>query len=322
MVPVSVIVPVYNAEDFLRACAGNLINQTLSGIEIIFIDDASTDKSPMILDALERQFPKQVKVFYQKKNQGPGAARNIGMDMAFGEYIGFVDSDDLADVAMYDILYKAAKKDNLDVVTCSYVDMGINCINTDIPLECEGEITTEQRNCLVSRDGYIWCKIFKKELLKNNNIIFRNAYIMEDTDFMMHVYAAATKIGIVQQPLYQHNKNPKSLMQTVDSIRNYEGTYGAMQGIYHRIDLNGTFSAIREGVEAFVINLYLCGIVSCIDAYQQDYAKCIEELERLRIMKQNIVHGSYDNPYIVSEINRKCIDIMIANDDDPKKLLA
>ena len=101
---VSVIVPVYNAEKYLIERVGNLLNQTLDEIEIIFIDDASTDGTLSILEAAKNQFPNRVRVLSHKENKGPGAARNMGLAVASGEYIGFYDADDVIDVTMYEYL--------------------------------------------------------------------------------------------------------------------------------------------------------------------------------------------------------------------------
>ena len=95
---ISVIVPVYNAGQTLAACLGNLVHQTATDLELILINDASTDNSLQILLDCERAFPEQVIVVNLEQNSGPGGARNAGLVYATGEYIGFVDSDDIADV--------------------------------------------------------------------------------------------------------------------------------------------------------------------------------------------------------------------------------
>lgn len=85
---VSVIVPVYNAEQYLARCLGNLLNQTLAEIEVILVNDCSTDRSLQIMQAAQQQFPEKVKIIDLKENRGPGNARNLGIESAKGEYIG------------------------------------------------------------------------------------------------------------------------------------------------------------------------------------------------------------------------------------------
>ena len=91
---VSIIVPVYNSERYLSDCLNSLVNQTLSEIEIIAIDDASTDHSLEILIDYAAKYPRKVKVYKNDQNKGQGASRNIGLSIANGEYVGFLDSDD------------------------------------------------------------------------------------------------------------------------------------------------------------------------------------------------------------------------------------
>ncbi|MBR1443254.1 MAG: glycosyltransferase family 2 protein [Firmicutes bacterium] len=117
---VSVIVPVYNSEKYLVNCLTYLVNQTLEDIEIICVDDCSTDESVDILKDCLSQFPDKVRVIQHKKNLGPGGARNTGIKVARGEYIGFVDSDDQVDVSMYEKLYAKAKEDDYDIVECAF----------------------------------------------------------------------------------------------------------------------------------------------------------------------------------------------------------
>lgn len=113
---VSIIVPVYNAEAYLRDCLDSLVNQTLKDIEIILIDDASTDKSFDIIMEYKRKYPSIIKVFKNEYNKGQGASRNIGLSLATGMYVGFVDSDDYVSKTMYEELYKSAISNNFPEV--------------------------------------------------------------------------------------------------------------------------------------------------------------------------------------------------------------
>ena len=103
MPAVSVIVPVYNTEKYLEECIRSLTEQTLSSLELIFVDDGSTDASPKILERYRARDPEHIRVITQK-NAGQGKARNVGLAAATGEYVGFVDSDDYVDRRMYAML--------------------------------------------------------------------------------------------------------------------------------------------------------------------------------------------------------------------------
>jgi len=115
-VNVSIIVPVYNVEKYLEKCLESIINQTLKNLEIICVNDGSTDNSLQILEDYAKK-DQRIKII-NKKNRGSGAAKNTGMKNASGEYIGFVDSDDWVDLAMFEKLYNRAKSQKSDMVMC------------------------------------------------------------------------------------------------------------------------------------------------------------------------------------------------------------
>lgn len=114
---ISVVVPVYNVEQYLEKCVNSIINQTYKNLEIILVDDGATDKSGKLCDELAK-LDNRIMV-YHKKNGGLSDARNYGVERATGDYIGFVDGDDYIDAEMYEKLYEAIKKENVDVAECN-----------------------------------------------------------------------------------------------------------------------------------------------------------------------------------------------------------
>ncbi|WMJ23076.1 glycosyltransferase family 2 protein [Paludicola sp. MB14-C6] len=118
---VSVIVPVYNAEKYLEKCLNSLVNQTLNEIEIIIVNDGSTDDSQKIIDQFVQQYPTKIKSFIQK-NAGQAVARNFGLKHITGECIGFVDSDDWVDEDMYEQLFHHMIDNDADIAVCDMVD--------------------------------------------------------------------------------------------------------------------------------------------------------------------------------------------------------
>ena len=178
------IIPVYNGKDVIGRAIGTLLQQSLDDIEIIIVDDASTDPTPQILVELDQQYPDRLKVILKEKNSGPGDSRNIGLSYAEGEYIGFIDSDDYVSSSMYEKLYLRAKEGGFDVVDCGFyqksTDRAIVFTSDDL---C-GELTPEKRSRLIASGGYIVTKLFKREFLQREKILFRNAYVLEDMDFL------------------------------------------------------------------------------------------------------------------------------------------
>ena len=121
MKKVSVIVPVYNVEDYIEECLESLVNQTLEDIEIIVVNDGSPDNSQKIIDKYVEKYPNKIKSFI-KENGGQGSARNLGIENSNGEYLSFVDSDDWLDKCALEKMYYIAKNNDSDIVICDMID--------------------------------------------------------------------------------------------------------------------------------------------------------------------------------------------------------
>lgn len=218
-VRVSVIIPVYNVEKYLRQCLDTVINQTLKGIEIIAVDDGSTDSCPSILNGYSKQH-KNLKII-RKKNSGGGAGgpRNVGIEAARGEYIGFIDSDDWVELDMFETLYKKAIATDSDIVICDYKmywqdkkkftsswkdrDRQIwkNYLNKQsVPFS-----TSDIKHILLLT-VYPWRKIYKRLLIVENNIRFPEAMIFDDTPFHWKTSIHANKITSIDKALYKYRR--------------------------------------------------------------------------------------------------------------------
>ena len=120
LIKVSVIVPVYNKEKELEKCLDSLVQQTLEEIEIIVVDDASTDGSRKIIEQYKKKYPTKIKAYFNEMNQQIGKTRNRGLKEATGKYVGFVDGDDFVKPEMYQAYFEFAEQNNLDIVTGFY----------------------------------------------------------------------------------------------------------------------------------------------------------------------------------------------------------
>ena len=115
----SIVVLIYNLEKYLPRCLESLVNQTLEEIEILCVDDGSTDSAPQIIEKYARKYPNKVKVFH-KPNGGEFTTRNFGLERATSEYVTFVDSDDYVELDWAEKLYNAAKQNNADIAVCGF----------------------------------------------------------------------------------------------------------------------------------------------------------------------------------------------------------
>ena len=237
---VSIIVPVYNVEKYLERCVSSLRNQTLNDIEIILVDDASKDNSPVICDEFAN-LDLRIKVVH-KENEGAGLARNAALEIATGEYIGFVDSDDYVQDNMFETLYNKATEYNSDLVMSGvlYVD-GImfksdgECIrktyfNEDTHFETEQELTELRLGIVGSKPEddedskygmSIWKNLFKLDIIKNNNITFRSERQMlsEDALFMIDYISCIKKATGINEAFYNYCRNEDSISKSYKKDR-------------------------------------------------------------------------------------------------------
>ncbi|MGZ5285162.1 MAG: glycosyltransferase family 2 protein [Kaistella sp.] len=215
MIKVSVIVPVYNVEKYLRKCLNSLVNQTLQEIEILVINDGSNDDSQFIIDDFNIDFPLKIKSFV-KENGGLGDARNFGLDRATGEFIGFVDSDDEVSENMFAEMYALAKKHNAEMVICNLqkVDETGNIKQklTQIPNMPE-RIELEENFSVFSDLSYFACnKIFRKELFQHKR--FKKGIHFEDIQLIPQLLLECSVIAQTQNYHYQYLEREDSITKT------------------------------------------------------------------------------------------------------------
>lgn len=206
---ISVIVPVYNVEKYLEKCLESIINQTYKKIEVILINDGSIDLSPQICDDYQKK-DNRIKVIH-KLNEGPSEARNTGLNVAKGEYIAFIDSDDYIDESYLNTLFKLLDNTNSDISCCSFFSN----------IKLKHKITIKQLNALKAisymlQDKVVapsaWGKLFKKEIF--NNLRFPKDKIFEDFFTAPQFFSKAGKIVITSEQLYCYRVNPGGIMRS------------------------------------------------------------------------------------------------------------
>ena len=211
-IDISIIVPIYNAEKYLNKCIDSLINQTKRELEIILINDGSTDNSEKII----RDYNDERIVYYKNNNQGIGKTRNFGIEKAHGKYLLFIDSDDYIDMDTCEILYNKVKEDKLDIVVCNYYkdyeDGRLEKVNIE-----KFDTTDLQGNPKLINiiNPSPWNKLFKKELIDKNNIRFVEDKKYEDAPFFTNAIKYAKRIGQVDDYLnyYVIHKNSETLVR-------------------------------------------------------------------------------------------------------------
>ncbi len=233
---ISVIVPVYNSEAYLEKCLNSLKDQTLNNIEVILIDDGSTDSSGRICDEFARNDSRFVVV--HKKNEGVCAARNQGLEIATGDYIGFVDSDDYCAKGMYMYLARLAEKNKADIACCgikrTYLNTGatfytrrfekINIYNQEEALErffLPDYITTA-----------VWNKIFRIDVLKG--VKFPNYARNDDGWFVSMAFLKSSRIAVGEKCLYRYQIRQNSITRGNFSEKSYD-ILNSVDDIYNKV---------------------------------------------------------------------------------------
>lgn len=217
MAKISVIIPVYNTEKYLRRCLDSVCNQTLSDIEIICINDCSTDNSLEILQEYSAK-DERIKVIDFKENKGAAVARNIGIDEAQGEYIGFVDSDDFVDLDFYEKLYNKAIETGADVVKGNVYDY-------DIKTEQSTLTDFYNINDKIKENKAYFCygftsAIYKKDIIKNNNVKFpENISYFEDPYFSILTSILVKNVELVNDAKYNYIRHSSSACSKSKSER-------------------------------------------------------------------------------------------------------
>ncbi len=204
MLDFSIIIPVYNAEKTLERCLNSINEQTFLNYEVILIDDGSTDQSLNICQKYEMQ-NQRYRVVHQM-NSGPSAARNVGLDMAMGKWVCFVDSDDFIETSYLQDILNSIQKYDADVVFIGHHKVFENG-KKEIFLPCELSDTNVKTILELSEQdmfGYTWIKAFRRECVKD--IRFNSTLnLFEDEVFTCQVIPNCKKIGVVKKPVYNYN---------------------------------------------------------------------------------------------------------------------
>ncbi len=223
MKKVSVIVPVYNVEKHVGNCLEKLVNQTIDDIEILVVNDGSTDNSQAVIDEYAAKYPDKIKAF-ESENRGAAGARNYALEHATGEYIGFVDSDDFAEVDMFEKLYNKAKSDDADIVSCGYYRIvnGVGKKRACYDYPCFGENVFDEPSLFINNLPYIWNKIFKRELVLKIGGFDNRLRIYEDLVFTYKLFLLANKIDLVPEPLYCYTINREESLTSTFSEKRFD----------------------------------------------------------------------------------------------------
>ena len=278
---ISVIIPVYNSERYLRQCLDSLIHQTLSEIEIICVDDGSADASLSILS--EYQESDNRVVVLTRENAGAGAARNCGLSVARGEYLSFLDSDDFFDPHLLENVYLQCKRDNADIGVykykkydeCShkYLQMEYGVFEWYLPKKIPFSASLYPCYLFEMFQLPAWNKLFKREFILHHNIRFQEIYRSNDLLFTLLSLSSANTITVLDEVLLYYRIGIQSNCQSTNykyPLNFYDALYLLKNELCKR-DLWGTFEYAFMNV-ALMVCLYNLKTLKGTSSFEHVYS--------------------------------------------------
>lgn len=216
---VTIAIPVYNAENFIEKSLDSALSQTFANIEILLLDDCSTDSSFNIIDKIKTENPKgsNINIHHNDKNMGVSKTRNVAIDIAQGEYIYFFDSDDFLSVDAIDKMYNAAKEIDADLVTASYRDIKGDEVIDNIEKNCTFTDEDTFASYVFNPNSHVsvgpWNKLIKVQLLRNKHLYFPDIRISEDIPFSYQLFCNVKNVACLSDITYNYVIHPGSICQ-------------------------------------------------------------------------------------------------------------
>ena len=314
----SVIVPVYNmaAGNRLAFCLDSLLAQTVSDMEVIAVDDASTDNSPQILADYVKRYPGRIKAIYSEVNARQGGAKNKGLDAAEGEWIGFVDSDDFVAPDMYEKLLDTAERTGADMVGCDYSIVDKQSFETGRVVENNsadqtGLLDEKKHKSHILLSGSMVVKIYKHSVISRNALRFPEGIFYEDNCAAALWSMYFTHFERVDEPLYYYLQIPDSTTHHV-SFGKCADRMKAMEQLCNEYEDRKLPEAYRDEVLMRTVEL---GYVNTLFSYMYEgRRRKPKECAVIRDYIKRVYPGFRDNPYYEKRVNpeyRKLIDMQM-----------
>lgn len=309
---VSIIVPVYNVENYIERCLNSLVNQTFKDIEIITINDGSTDKS---LELLNKYAKEDIRIsVIDLGDEGVSYCRNLGIEKANGKYIMFVDSDDWIDSSMVEVLYKKAEENKLDLVMCSYIRefkdhskekifnlpqeiiYKDNEVKNELLRKLVGPIKEELSNPeMLDALGTVWGKLYRADILKENKIKFvdlKEIGSAEDTLFNIFTFNYLKKLMFLNKPMYHYWR---------DNLKSVTSQYNPKLKEQRKVFFKYISDFIRENnfeqVFEEALNNRICTSVLGLGLIECSQNNKISEINKIKNIKKIIYEEYIRNAY-------------------------
>ncbi|MFM2156622.1 MAG: hypothetical protein RL516_1371 [Bacteroidota bacterium] len=252
---ISIVIPVYNAQECLSRCLDSILNQSFKNFEIVLVNDASTDNTQQIIDDYKEKYPRQIKSII-KKNGGPGESRNFGIKNATGNYLAFADADDFLEANYFEVITNAIEKHEPDLILLAYQRVynrrasileklypysSWNIFNLPVSLSSHPEI-------ICKTEGAPWLRIIKREIISTNEVLlFSNGKLAEDQEVSLKWFLHTPKIVFCKEQIYNYVIDSNSInfstnnfgdfMKVIDSVYSYYQSQGQLKKYYSELEI-------------------------------------------------------------------------------------
>lgn len=254
MVKVSIIVPVYNVEKYIEKCIMSLTAQSLDDIEIIIVDDGSTDKSISIVEEYAKN-DNRIRI-YKKENGGLSDARNYGLKIATGKYIAFLDSDDYVGTDLYKRMYEKAKQEQSDIVDCNFYWTYCNQGKKDKLKKDIGEKYNGKKEMIEKARVVAWNKLYSKELLDKAKVEFPKGLRYEDIEFFYKLVPYVEKVSFIKQPMIYYVQRKESIVNTQNEKT--QDIFKVFNNVFEYYKRNLFWDKYKEVLEYTYTRILLC----------------------------------------------------------------
>lgn len=307
---ISIIVPVYNGEKYLKPCLDTLINQTMKEVEIILINDGSKDNSLQILKEYAKNDNRIVLI--DKANEGQGKARNIAIKQAKGKYIMFVDCDDLLELNACEVLYKKIETTKSDLVMFNFYEFSddgkefkeVDIINSFIVRNKASDLRIWDDKFFTYLRRESWYKIYNKDFLINNNIFFEDQYGWEDLSLWLDICLKNPKISLIYDKLYKYR-----VLNSTSSSKNWSKHYKNLFIVFQK-NIKKIINVKMPNNYSYISALYkwLKNWVNVLDTKKHPKAKRLFKQQK-KWLKQTLKNTPYNSPKFLADLfsEDKCI---------------
>ncbi len=303
---ISIIVPCYNVESYLERCVLSLVRQTigLEALELIFVNDASQDNTWEVLKEYEKRYPEHIVLVDLPENVKQGGARNIGLQYASSDYIGFVDADDWVEASMFEKLYQRANEYDCDMVCCKYMRVAE-------PVEM-GRTGKVDRLCVISSvqqlkeamlegvEGGICCNIYRRSIIFDNQIFFPEGMFYEDNFWLPMLQLYIRRYYIIEEYLYNYYFNRNSTITKRDSLHHLDRMVIELMKL-EEFEKKGIYELLQDEIELRFLKLFFINTLHILFTRFSTIPKGVFELMQATVLER--FPNYKKNPYIEERLN-------------------